>query len=181
MLLSKEQKERDKLLEQIYNKTIHIAYRMSMDKKNILEKIEKHINKSGISLSECGNITLVNSEGTIKIQFVVQDYVIMDEKLEAAKKIIDGCIEKWSTGAKKKEYVAGIIKKAFNVEKKGAINKNSILKLTKLNIKDADWEKAMELILDSITIINKKQYMIIYERNSKNDKWERINLNWSAI
>lgn len=180
MIKSKEH-QKDKLIKDIYSKVLKISNLMNKEKNNAIGKIQKYLNGNNITLDECGNITLVNSAGTIKIQFVTQEYITLDEKIETAKKIIDKCIEKWSFGAKKKDVVIEVIKKAFNIEKKGAINKNAILKLTKLDIKDQEWEKAMKLILESIQILNKKQYMIIYERKNKKDAWQRINLNWSAI
>ena len=69
---------------------------------------------------------------------------------------------------------------AFQVDKEGLINTSRVLSLRRLNIKDEDWEKAMEAISDSIQVASTKPYIRFYERDQTGD-YKPITLDMAAI
>jgi len=112
-----------------------------------------------------GNVTLITFDGKFKIVRSITEFLTFDERLQVAKELVDECIQKWSDGSR--DEIKVLVTDAFNVNKQGKIDRNRILGLRKLNIKDPKWKKAMDAITESITIANTKEYIRIYERDEK--------------
>lgn len=125
-----------------------------------------------------GNITLLSFNGAYKVVRSINDYIVFDERLQIAKEQIDNCAKKWSDGSRSE--IKALINYAFQVDKAGKISTERILGLRRLDIKDPDWLKAMELISDSIQVTGSKEYVRIYRRN-KDGKYEQIDLDFAAI
>ena len=87
-----------------------------------------------------GNVTLTSFDGKYKVQVAVGERLAFDERLQAAKKLIDECLTDW-TGDSRDE-VKTIVMDAFQVDKEGGINTGRILALRRLSIDDERWHKA---------------------------------------
>jgi hypothetical protein len=125
-----------------------------------------------------GNITLLSFNGEYKVIRSINDYIVFDERLQIAKEQIDNCAKKWSDGSRSE--IKALINYAFQVDKTGKISTERILGLRRLDIKDPDWLKAMELISDSIQVTGSKEYVRIYKRN-KEGKYDQIDLDFAAL
>lgn len=110
-----------------------------------------------------GNITLISFDGRYKIVKSCQDSIRFDERLQAAKILIDECIQAWSKGSNNNIKV--LVGSAFQVDKSGKINTSRVLGLRKLKIEDPKWERAMQAIDDSILVTSSKEYIRFYERD----------------
>lgn len=118
------------------------------------------VKKGGVK----GNVTLMSFDGAYKIQRAIDETIEFDERLQAAKKLIDECLHDWSEGSRPE--IKALINDAFYVDKKGKLNANRILGLRRLDIKDVKWQKAMTAIGESLQVTGSKAYLRIYERQS---------------
>ena len=126
-----------------------------------------------------GNVTLISFDGTRKIQIAVSERISFDERLQAAKKLIDECITNWAQGSC--DEIRALINDAFQVDKTGKIDTQRVLGLRRLDIHDQKWTLAMLAIIESVQIMGSKEYLRIYTRENAADKWEQIILDFSAI
>lgn len=109
-----------------------------------------------------GNVTLVSFDGRYKLIRAVGEHRVFDERIQAAKKLIDTCISEWSGGADAK--IMALVDHAFRVNKQGKIDINQVLGLRQLNIDDVKWNEAMDAVADAIQVTGSSQYLRIYER-----------------
>ena len=121
-----------------------------------------------------GNLSLVSFDGRFKIQRAISDQLVFDERLQAAKALIDACITAWSTGSRNE--IRTLINSAFQVDKAGKIDTARVLSLRQLDIKDEQWTKAMEAIGDSLQVAASRSYIRVYERVGNTDDYRQINL-----
>jgi len=176
-------KERDKVVEKIFREAERLQKRMQdfkeqlfKDVEKYLELLEKEVGAKGTDWK--GNLTLTNFSGNRQIEIAINEMIGFDERLNIAKSKIDNCLKRWSGEANRN--IQAIINEAFNVDKKGRINTTMVLKLTKLKIRDAEWNEAMKLIKDSIQINGSRRYVNI-RRRTDNGMWQTLNLNFSSI
>lgn len=126
-----------------------------------------------------GNITLTSFDGRYKIQIANQDNLVFDERLQAAKALIDECLREWT--ADSRPEIKALIDNAFAVDKEGKISTGRVLGLRRLNINDAKWLRAMLAISEAVTVIGSKTYIRVYERNEQTQKYEVISLDIAGV
>jgi len=174
---------RDDLIERIIKKTTEIKENMEITKKGILEDIEAFMDISaaeyGIKMGgKKGNLTLTTFDGQYKVSLKVSERQSFTEGVYLGKEIIDKCIERWSNGANANLKI--IVNQAFQLNQSGKMDIVKILSLRKLDIKDEEWKKAMDIISDSIQVDMTKTYFQIYKRN-KEGVYQHVNLNFSDM
>lgn len=121
-----------------------------------------------------GNITLTSYDGRFKVVRQIADTIVFDERLQAAKKLIDDCIARWA--ANSVDEIKALINDAFQVNKEGRINTGRVLGLRRLDIDDPSWKKAMTAISDSIQVSKSKPYVRFYERDEATGEYRPISL-----
>lgn len=126
-----------------------------------------------------GNITLYSFDGRYKIQLATADNIVFDERLQAAKALIDDCIEEWSQGSRPEIKV--LVQQAFQTDKEGNLNTGRILGLRRLEIQDERWQNAMKAIGESVQVVGSKQYVRFYERVGEGDQYLPISLDIAAV
>lgn len=77
-------------------------------------------------------------------------------------------------GCGQRPEIVTLIDHAFQVDKEGKINRNALLSLRRLDIKDETWQRAMQAITDSIRIDGSKQYYRFYERDTAESPWRAV-------
>jgi hypothetical protein len=125
-----------------------------------------------------GNLQLSTYDGEYKIRRDIAEDLVFDERLQAAKALIDECIHRWS--ANSGPEIQTLINDAFSVDKAGKLNTNRILSLRRLDIKDAKWQQAMQAIGDSLQVIGSKAYLRIYKRQA-DGSYKQVNLDLAAL
>ena len=88
-----------------------------------------------------GNLTITTYDGRYKVQRQVSETLVFDERLQAAKALIDECITEWTEGSR--DEIRALINDAFQVDKEGRINTGRVLSLRRLKIDDERWRQAM--------------------------------------
>lgn len=126
-----------------------------------------------------GNISLITFDGRYKIVRQIAEHIQFDERLQAAKELIDECIREWTVGSNDK--IKALINEAFQVDKEGNVNTGRILGLRRLAIEDPKWSTAMRAIVDSIRVTGSKPYVRFYERIDDTEEYRPISLDLAAI
>lgn len=126
-----------------------------------------------------GNITLYSYDGTFKVQVAIAERMVFDERLQAAKHLIDECIIAWSQGSR--DEIKVLVQDAFQTDKEGQINTGRVLGLRRLDIKDDKWQQAMTAIGESLQVVGSKSYVRFYQRISGTDKYDPISLDVAAV
>lgn len=109
-----------------------------------------------------GNVTLLSFDGRYKICRQIAEHITFDERLQAAKALVDECLRDWTEGTRTE--IQALIDQAFQVDKEGRISTTRILGLRRLDITDERWLQAMQAIGDSIQVTGTKAYVRVYER-----------------
>lgn len=125
-----------------------------------------------------GNITLASFDGRYQIKRQISEHLSFDERLQAAKALIDECLKSWTEGSPSE--LQAIVNDAFAVDREGRINTGRILGLRRLEIKDDRWQRAMAAISDSIQVTGVKAYFRAYERD-RHGKMVAIPLDMAAL
>jgi len=176
-------KRRDKLVEDLIQIAEEVSIKIAELKKLTLEGVDDHLAwiekeyKIDQKTKE-GNKVLSNFSMDKKVEIKIHKFVDFDERLNAAKSLIDDLIVKWSKGADEKLVV--LVNEAFKTDGRGRLDKNRILSLRKLDFKEKEWKKAMELIADSVQVSGKRAYTKFWRKTDK-DTWETITLDIATI
>lgn len=126
-----------------------------------------------------GNVSLMSFDGRLKIQRNIAETINFDERLQAAKQLIDECLEEWTEGSR--DEIKVIINAAFNVDKKGEISTAKVLGLKRHDINHPKWQQAMQAISDSINIIGSKAYLRFYTRDDSTGGYLPLSLDIASI
>lgn len=125
-----------------------------------------------------GNTTLESFDGKYKVEFSISERIKFDEKINAAKALIDECIQDWTRDSAPE--VATLVQQAFKVNKQGELNTRRILELRRIEIEDERWQRAMQAISDSFQVSDTKEYMRFYERDDEG-KYQHISLDFAQV
>ncbi|RZS86041.1 DUF3164 family protein [Pigmentiphaga kullae] len=170
---------RDALVREIAEKARAMSGQLKALKQSTFADIEAFVDMSaeqyGINLGGAkGNVTLLSFDGRIKILRATDDQIVFDERLQAAKALIDECLNEWTASAGPE--LRAIVDRAFEVDKAGKLSTSRVLSLRRVDIKDARWQEAMRAISDSIQIVGSKSYVRVYERIDDTDRYRQIPL-----
>jgi len=126
-----------------------------------------------------GNVQICTYDGRYKVVRQVAERIAFTEELEAAKAIINNCIDRWSEGAN--PHIRALVDRAFRTDTKGQIKTTAVLELLRLEIDDAEWQSAMEAIRDSIQSTGTATYVRVYQRIGDSDQYRAIALDLAAV
>jgi hypothetical protein len=165
-------KLRDQTVRRIADEAMKMKETLAAFKQRIRDDIytfvELSANQYGKSWGgKKGNITLTTYDGAYRLVVSMNEQMVFDERLQVARQIIAGCLDKWSDGARPEIKV--LVNDAFQVDKAGNISAARVLGLRRLEINDPDWQKAMRAITESIQVSGSKQYLRFYERNEQGE------------
>lgn len=175
--------ERDRLVMELVNKAIGLHSLLVDFKKDAFGDIDAFVDLSmeqyrarvgGIK----GNVTLRSFDGEYQVIRAIQEAIRFDERLQAAKSLIDECLTEWVEGAR--DELKAIINDAFAVDKAGNIRTAQVLGLRRLAITDERWQRAMQAIGEAVQVIGSKSYVRIYKRDA-HGKYQAIPLDLAAV
>ena len=159
---------RHELVMEKVARALELQKQLSEFKAEIMDDIEAFIalsaEKYGASVGgKKGNVTLASFDGRYQIKRQISEFLTFDERLQAAKALIDECLKTWTQGSPSE--LRALVNDAFQVDKEGRINTGRILGLRRLDIDDDRWARAMQAISDSVQVRDVKAYFRIYERD----------------
>lgn len=163
-------KERDGLVREFVEQAQVMQAQMQAFKRQIFDDVGAFValsaEKYGVQIGgRKGNLTLFTFDGKYKMQVAVSNHIRFDERIHAAKSLIDECLHEWSENARPE--LRSLIDNAFQVDKEGNLSTAKILSLRRVDIQDERWLRAMQAISDSIQVIGSKDYIRFYERDSQ--------------
>ena len=172
-------KERDQLVKELVFHAKKVNEILTEFKKrgftDIAAFVDLSANEYGVSVGgKKGNVTLYSYDGCYKIQRAMSDKMSFDERIQAAKELIDACLSDWTENAR--HDIRALINDAFRVDKTGFIRVAEVLKLRKLDIDDERWQKAMTIIGEALQLVGTSSYIRVYERIGDSEKYRPIAL-----
>lgn len=175
---------RDQLVGEIVDEAIELHQILRDFKANVFGNIAAFVQLSGEQYGaklggKKGNVTLTTFDGKYKIQRAYAENLVFDERLQAAKALIDECISNWSEGVN--DNIRVLVNGAFEVDREGKINTTKVLSLRQYKIDDVEWKRAMDAISESLKVAGTKAYVRIYQRVGDSDQYVPISLDMAAV
>ncbi|EGX3500320.1 DUF3164 family protein, partial [Salmonella enterica] len=161
-------KDRDALVGEIIERALPLHKGLTEFKSTVFADTQAFRELSGELYGakvggEKGNMTFYTWDGVWKVVVAIAERLAFDERLQAAKALIDECLKDWTEGSRPE--VVSLIDEAFQVDKEGEVSTGRILRLRRLDITDERWLNAMRAINDAILIVGSKKYVRIYKRS----------------
>lgn len=133
-----------------------------------------------------GGFSIRSFDGSTEAEVSVADRIVFGAELQAAKALIDECIEDWTRNGN--DNVRILVEDAFQVNKAGRIDTQRVLGLRKHKMKvpgtdqlDQRWIRAMDAVTDAMIVDRTATYVRFYRRDPKTNKREQIVLDFSAL
>jgi hypothetical protein len=182
-LISEVDKLRDEQVREIVGKALDLAELEQSFHDDTFDDIQAFsalsAEKYGVKLGGVkGNITLSSFDGSLQVKLAKADVMAFNESLEAARVLVDACIQRWSVGSN--DNIIGLVNQAFQTDKEGKINIGRMYTLMRFEVDDEEWKRAMQALRDSIQPVNTKQYIRIYKRNDQG-KMEQLALDMRRV
>lgn len=177
---------RDDLVTRIANRAEELSDRLREFKANTLAEIEAFIETSaqeyGVELGgKKGNVQLTTFDGRYRLMRANHDSMTFDERLVAAKELIDECLRDWSGRPGVPRGLIVIADRAFRRNAAGEISVSRVLDLRSHDIEDERWKKAMEIITDSIRVQASITYLRLYKRAGRTDQYDQLPLDIAKV
>lgn len=183
-MVKQPDKDRDALVGEIIERALPLHKSLSEFKLSVFADTQAFRELSGEMYGakvggEKGNMTLYSWDGVYKVQVAIAEHLAFDERLQAAKSLIDECLKEWTEDSRPE--VISLIDEAFQVDKEGEVSTSRILRLRRLDIQDERWLNAMRAINDAILVVGSKKYVRLYRRVGDNNQYEPISLDLAAV
>lgn len=177
-------KARDELVAEIISQALPLRDLLAQFKAKTIGDIQAFVELSaeqyGVKLGgKKGNVQLLSFDGRYKVQLKQQEHITFSEQIEAAKELIDNCLNRWTEGSRPE--IKALVERAFRTNHKGQLRTAEVLGLKNLEIEDEEWKLAMTALMDSITVAGSTAYINIYERVGDTDQWKHISLDLAAV
>lgn len=177
---------RDDLVTRIAQRAEQLNQQLREFKLNTLSELEAFIETSaaeyGVKLGgKKGNVQLTSYNGQYRVLRANHDHMTFDERLLAAKELIDECLHDWSGRPGVPRGLVVIADRAFRRNAAGEISVSRVLDLRSHDIEDDRWKKAMEIITDSIRVQASITYLRIYKRAGRSDQYDQLPLDIAGV
>lgn len=177
-------KPKDQLQDEVVRKIIAYALDLSAqiarfrrhteaDLKSFMELIEQEY---GVTIGgPGGNFTLRTFDDLQRVICNVGKFMEFGPEIHVAKALIDEYLREITSDAiaELKILVLG----AFEVDKKGKLDRQKVLDLKKYDIKDERWQRAMQAISDADRTVMVREYLHFKIRKSHQDEHRSITIN----
>lgn len=176
--------ERDRLVRQLVSRAYELNQELAQFKAAAFGDVDAFVDLSAEQYDvhlggKKGNVTLVTFDGRYKVIRAKADSIVFDERLQAARALIDECLADWTVGARSE--VKLLINDAFRTDTKGEIRTASVLALRRLAIEDERWKRAMTAIGEACQVASTTSYLRLYERVGDTDQYVPISLDIAKI
>jgi hypothetical protein len=176
--------ERDRLVRQLIALACELQDKMIDFKTQAFGDIDAFVELSAeqydVKLGgKKGNVSLLTFDGSYKILRAKQDTIVFDERLQAARALIDECLADWTEGVRPEAIL--IINDAFRTDTNGEIRTAAVLSLRRYAIDDERWHRAMKAIGEAVQVAATKSYIRLYKRVGDTDQYDPISLDMAKI
>lgn len=179
-----QDKFRDQVARELVAEAIELNQRLARFKAKALADIADLVRLSAerydVQLGgKKGNVSVTTYDGAYKVVRQLAERLAFTEELEAAKVLINQCIDRWSEGAN--PHIRALVDRAFRTDTKGQLKTSAVLELLRLEIDDDEWKRAMEALRDSIQAVGTAVYVRVYQRVGDSDQYVAIPLDLAAV
>lgn len=131
--------------------------------------------------SERGNISVTSFDGRRRVSIRQQYHIVFDARVAHARDLMLGYINGVVAKVSGDDAVAikALIDEAFKATPNGILSAGRVLALIKMNINNADWREAVNILKDSLTPVAGKRYLVVEFKTDHNSDWESIRLDIS--
>ena len=177
-------KARDQLVTEILAQALPMRDMLAQFKNKTIGDLQAFMDLSleqyGVAMGgQKGNVQLKSFDGRYKVQLKNQEHITFTEQIEAARILIDKCLDRWTENSSTE--IKAVVQRAFRTNSQGKLRTAEVLGLRNLEIEDTEWQTAMQALMDSITIAGTTRYINIYERIGQTDKWNHIGLSLADV
>lgn len=144
--------------------------------------IELSASEYGVNIGgKKGNVQLTSYNGQYRVLRANHDAMSFDERLLAAKELIDECLLDWCGRPGVPRGLVTIANRAFRRNGAGEISVSRVLDLRSHDIDDERWKKAMDIITDSIRVQTSITYLRIQKRAGRTDQYNQLALDVAGV
>lgn len=126
-----------------------------------------------------GNVELISFDGDLKIIVQVRELIVLDERMQAARALIDEYLTEVLDGAG--SDVVKLINAAFATDPAGKVSTAKVLALRRVDIQHPIWQRAMQALVDSMSSNGSCRYIRFYRRTGDSQQYEPIVLDIAQI
>lgn len=164
---------RDELVQEIFAKILPKVDALKQAKTQAIGDVRAFVDMSaeqyGVKPSKKGNVTLTSFDGKWRVSVAIQDVLTFDERLQAAKSLIDECLSEWTENSRDELKI--IVQQAFDVNKEGKISVGKVMALRRLEIADEKWQRAMQAVADSLHTQCTREYIRLHQRDEQTGEY----------
>lgn len=163
-------KLRDETVREIVSRAEELSGCLREERTKMLDSVAALVAIAGDQYGakiggEKGNVTLHSYDGSLKVQRAMQDRITFDERLQAARALINECLRDWSEGAN--ANLRAIVDAAWETDKDGNVSTSRILGLRSIKVKDDKrWDQAMKALMDSMQVVYSKSFIRVYKKDA---------------
>ncbi|MDR2582047.1 MAG: DUF3164 family protein [Fibromonadaceae bacterium] len=176
---------KDKLVEDKIRKALKLSKQLMEFKQECTAGIDNYLKKlaktNKVRENWKGNIALKSFDESMVIERAMNDRIEFSEGLQLAKAQIDVWLK--NRIGSLDQNLSKVVSQTFNVDKRGRINTAMVLKLMQLEIDEPEWQKAMAILKESISVASTKMYIRFkVKRNGEcGESWENISLDFANV
>ena len=130
-------------------------------------------------LGEKGNFQLRSFDGLIQVQIRQQYNIILDERVAKARELMLAYVNGVLDAVKNVDttVLRRLIESAFRANRQGVLPTTKIFDLMRMEVKDARWNEAREILQDAIRPQRGKRYLTCETRRTTQGDFAPISLN----
>ncbi|AGW14146.1 DUF3164 family protein [Megalodesulfovibrio gigas] len=182
-IVSDKDKMEDELVRELVSKALAVQESIKEFRSYAFQNVDAFIalvaDKFGATIGgRKGNAQLDTFDRELRIQVQVSERVAFGEEIEAARALIEECLQDWTKGSP--DELKALIQDAFQKDKAGALNAVRILSLRNLDIKEPRWIKAMQAINEALQVSSSKRLIRLYRRNAEG-RYDPVTLDMSSL
>ncbi|PIA66160.1 sulfate transporter [Ectopseudomonas toyotomiensis] len=169
--IREQDKMRDMVVMGIVKDAVRLHEELKALKKRALEEIDDLVTIAGEKFDmklggPKGNVSLISFDGRYKVKRVYSNVQTFTEEMEVAKVKVFECISRWGKTVSEDahRHLFTLATNAFRLTRQGEISLSRVQEMTRVDIDDEDWKKAMEAVKDSIIVNGKAVYIQVQER-----------------
>lgn len=161
-----------------------LSSKLAAFKKRAIDEILAHremmMTDHGVKVGgKGGNISIKSADGRLLVRYKVDHPIEFGPELEAAKALIDECLEDWGQSAGPE--LRAIITKVFKVNSKGRLDTSGILGLRSHAFEDERWGRAMDAIDEAIRRDRTASYISFFRVDPETGAETRIPLDIAKL
>ncbi|WP_027855234.1 DUF3164 family protein [Marinobacterium litorale] len=181
--ISEQDQLRDQVVSGLVPEAVELNERLLAFKKRALSDIDDLIDiakeRIGVQLGgKKGNIEIRSYDGRFKVVRAFRDLIAFTEEVEAARQLIENCIERWGSSASTMRHA---FEQAFGL-KDGKVRTYRLLEMLSWNIPDdEEWDEAMQVLRAAMRNSGTAVYVRIYERIGESNEYKPVALDLAKL